>query len=263
VTNATTARTAREKAAALRAEAERSRRRRRSAVVTAVVAAVVLLVVGVTVAVRQAQHDTAVAAAQAPSGTPRNVAANFGIATGPSTTSAGKPRVVVDMYEDFQCPVCREFEAADEATLKGWQQAGIVQLVYHPVAFLDRASSTNYSTRALDAAASVQDSSPGSFQAFHDLLYANQPAEGSAGLPDSTLADLAAQAGANRATLASDLASQRFEGWTVQATDAFSRKYTGTPTVLIDGQQQQSLDPAALKAAVAKAAAAKGLPTPN
>jgi hypothetical protein len=109
----------------------------------------------------------------------------------------------------------------------------------------------------------VQDSSPGSFQAFHDLLYANQPAEGSAGLPDSTLADLAAQTGANRATIASDLASQRFRGWTVQATDAFSQRYTGTPTVLVDGQQQQSLDPAALKAAVAAAAAAKGLPAPK
>src|SRR5204863_10129589 len=107
----------------------------------------------------------------------------------------GKKRVVVDMYEDFQCPNCRDFEAADGATLKTWQQAGIVRLVYHPVAFLDQASSTHYSTRALDAAASVEDSSPDAFQAFHDLLYANQPAEGGAGLPDSTLARLAAQAG--------------------------------------------------------------------
>ena len=167
------------------------------------------------------------------------------------------------MYEDFQCPNCREFEAADGAALKSWQQAGIVQLVYHPVAFLDRASSTNYSTRALMAAAAVVDSSPTSYQAFHDLLYTNQPAEGSAGLPDSQLADLAAQAGANRATVAADLSSQRFKGWTVQMTDAFSQKYTGTPTVLIDGKQIQSVDPAALKDAVAVAAAAKGLPAPR
>jgi protein-disulfide isomerase len=219
--------------------------------------------VGVNVVIRQAQHDTAVAAAQAPSGTPRNVGGGFGIPTGPATTSDGKPRVVVEMYEDFQCPICKEFEAADGAALKSWQQQGIVQLVYHPVAFLDRASSTNYSTRALEAAVSVQDSSPSSFQAFHDLLYANQPAEGSAGLPDSTLEDLAAQAGANRATVASDLSSQRFKGWTVQATDAFSQKYTGTPTVLVDGKQVQALDLASLKAAVAAAASAKGLPAPK
>jgi protein-disulfide isomerase len=167
------------------------------------------------------------------------------------------------MYEDFQCPVCKEFEAADGAALKSWQQAGIVQLVYHPVSFLDRASTTNYSTRALEAAASVQNSSPGSFQAFHDLLYANQPPEGSAGLTDAKLADLAAQAGADRATVASDLNSQRFKGWTVQATDAFSQKFSATPTVLVDGTQLQSFDPAALKDAVAAAAAAKGLPSPT
>ena len=263
MTNARTVKSAREKAAEMRAEAARKETRRRSILVTVVVAVVLVVAVGVTVVVRQAQHDDAVAAAQAPAGTPRNVGANFGIATGPATTSAGKPRVVVDMYEDFQCPICKEFEAADGAALKSWQQAGIVQLVYHPVAFLDRESTTNYSTRALDAAASVQDSSPGSFQAFHDLLYTNQPAEGSDGLTDAKLADLAAQAGADRATVASDLGAQRFQAWTVQATDAFSQKYTGTPTVLVDGKQQQSMDPASLKAAVAAAAAAKGLPAPK
>jgi protein-disulfide isomerase len=263
VTNARTVKSTREKAAEIRAEAARQEARRRSILIAVVVAVVLVVAVGVTVVVRQAQHDKAVAAAHAPSGTPANVGGNFAIPTGPATTSAGKPRVVVEMYEDFQCPICEEFEATDAATLKSWQQAGIVQLVYHPVAFLDRASTTNYSTRALQAAASVQDSAPGSFQAFHDLLYANQPAEGSAGLPDSTLEDLAAQAGANRATVASDLSSQRFKGWTVQATDAFSQKYTGTPTVLVDGRQQQSLDPASLRAAVAAAAAAKGLPSPS
>jgi protein-disulfide isomerase len=263
VTNARNSGSAREKAAEMRAEAARRESRRHSILITVVVAVVLVIAVGVTVVVRQAQHDKAVAAAQVPSGTPQNVGADLGIATGPATTPAGKRRVVVDMYEDFQCPICKEFEAADGATLKSWQQAGLVQLVYHPVAFLDRASTTNYSTRALEAAASVRNSSPSSFQAFHDLLYANQPAEGSAGLTDSTLEDLAAQAGANRATVAADLASQRFKAWTVQATDAFSQKYTGTPTVLVDGKQQQSLDPASLKAAVAAAAAAKGLPMPD
>ena len=195
MTNARTVKSAREKAAEMRAEAARKEARRRSVLIAIVVAVVLVVAVGVTVIVRQAQHDRAVAAALTPSGTPKNVESNFGIATGPATTTGGKPRVVVDMYEDFQCPICRQFESTDGATLKAWQQQGIVQLVYHPVAFLDQASSTDYSTRSLMAAASVQDSSPTAFQAFHDLLYANQPAEGSAGLPDSQLADLAAQAG--------------------------------------------------------------------
>ena len=44
---------------------------------------------------------------------------------------------------------------------------------------------------------------------------------------------------------------------------AFSQKYNATPTVLVDGKQQQSVDLASLKAAVAAAAAAKGLPAPK
>ena len=144
MTNARTAKSAREtKAAQMRAEAARKEARRRTLLVSLTILVVLVVAVGVTVFVRQAQHEKTVAAASAPSGTPRNLTAGGGIATGPATTSAGKPRVVVDMYEDFQCPVCKEFEAADGAALKSWQQAGIAQLVYHPVAFLDRASTTN------------------------------------------------------------------------------------------------------------------------
>ena len=217
-----------------------------------------MVAVGVTVIVRQAQHERAVAAAPHRPGRRRTSESNFGIATGPATTTGGKPRVVVDMYEDFQCPHLPAFESTDGATLKAWQQQGIVQLVYHPVAFLDQASSTDYSTRALMAAASVQDSSPTAFQAFHDLLYANQPAEGSAGLPDSQLADLAAQAGATRCTSPRTWARSGSRPGTVQATDAFSRKYTGTPTGPRRGDPAEGARRGGLKKAVAAAAAAKG-----
>ena len=45
-----------------------------------------------------------------------------------------------------------------------------------------RARTTQYSTRALNAAAAVVDAAgPDAFQTFHDLLFANQPAEGGVG----------------------------------------------------------------------------------
>ena len=62
MTNARTVKSAREKKAAeLRAQAARKEARRRTLLVSVVVAVVVLLAVGITVVVRQAQHDTAVA----------------------------------------------------------------------------------------------------------------------------------------------------------------------------------------------------------
>ena len=272
MTNATSARTAREKAAQLRAEADRADRRRRSRIVGAIVAAVVVLVVGAVVVVQQARHDTVTAAAAQPSGVPRNPAPDGGIAgvfAGAIALPARKTPVTVELWEDFQCPACRAFEAAQHATLERWAKQGVVRIVYKPVAFLDRASTTQYSTRAMIAAAAVVDSAPSAFPAFHDLLYAHQPEEGSAGLTDAQLVDYAVQAGAPRDAVASALASGRYQGWTVQRTEDFSTRYTSTPTVLVDGTVLPSDDPttvisaATLRAAVAKAAAAKGLPAPN
>ena len=272
MTNATSARTAREKAAQLRAEAEHASRRRRSRLVTAVVAAVVALAVGSVVVVQQARHDTVAAAAAQPSGVPTHLLADGGIAgvfAGAATPADGRTPVTVELWEDLQCPACRAFEEAQHATLERWAKQGVIRLVYKPVAFLDRASTTGYSTRALIAAAAVVDSAPAAFPAFHDLLYAHQPAEGSAGLTDAQLVDYAVQAGAPRDAVASALATRRYQGWTVQRTEDFSTRYTSTPTVLVNGTVVAPDDPtsvistASLRAAVAKAAAAKGLPAPN
>ena len=263
MTNQHTARSTREKAAQLRAEAARVEARRRTTIVTVLVAVVVAALVGGVALVRSLSHQRAVAAASSPSGVPHNLLADGGIASDLSISpAAGAKRVRVDLYEDFQCPVCRAFEAANGQTLKSWQKAGTIWVVYHPVAFLDRASTTNYSSRAANAAAAVVDTAPSSFQGFHDLLYANQPAEGSAGLTNQQLIDYAVQAGAPRAAVTTMVQGDTYSAWVVQQTDVFSQKFTGTPTIVIDGTQLQGLDRASLTAALTQAAHAKGLRPP-
>ena len=265
MTNARTAHSTREKAAQLRAEAQRAEARRRTIIVSSVVVVLVVAIAAAVGIVRSAQHDQAVAAAAAPSGTPRNLLPDGGIAGVSGTTTAAKTPVTVEMWEDFQCPACRQFEADNSAQLQSWAKQGIVKLVYKPVAFLDRASTTNYSSRALDTAAAVVDTAPGSFQAFHDLLYANQPEEGSAGLTDAQLLEYAVQAGAPRDAVAAAQANNRFGGWVLQRTELFSQKYTSTPTILVDGTALPAGIPTAqqMRDVVTKAAAAKGLPTPS
>jgi protein-disulfide isomerase len=269
VTNARTVRSTREKAAQLRAEAARRESRRRTLWTSIVVAVVLVIAVAVTVVVRQAQHQQAVAGASAPGGVPAHLLADGGILGITGTTPAGKTPVTVTMWEDFQCPACRAFEAGNHQQLEAWAKQGVVRLDYQPVAFLDRASTTNYSTRALIAAGAVENADPSAFQAFHDLLYTNQPDEGSAGLTDAQLVDLAVQAGAPRDAVASALSTQQYKSWTVQRTETFSAKYTSTPTVLVNGKKVTSSDPnyvispSGLKAMVASAAAAQGLPAPK
>ncbi len=140
----------------------------------------------------------------------------------------------IDLYLDFLCPICNAYEQQSGATIDGLVAAGKAKVVYHPIAILDRLSSTEYSSRA--AAASGCAAAAGVFPQFAKLLYANQPPENSAGLPDSRLTELAQQAGAP-ATVAQCIADGTYRGWADGVTDTASKAgVNGTPTVIVDGK---------------------------
>ncbi len=252
MTNARNAKTTREKAAELRAQAERQETRRRSLLITAAVAAVIVVVVAAVVLVRVASNDQKVKEA-ALNGPPANLTNGAILVGNPDA------KVTIDLYEDFQCPVCKGFESSNADQLKAWAAAGTAKLMYHPVAILDDASSTKYSTRSANAAAAVVAADPKAFKAFHDLLYANQPPENGDGLPDSQLIDYAVQAGVAKAAVESAITSQKYAGWVGLQTEDFSKKgFGGTPTVVVAGKKLGAAttipSPDQLKAAVEAAA---------
>jgi len=147
-----------------------------------------------------------------------------------------KAKTTVDLYEDFLCPVCKEFESGDSATIAQAVKDGTANFRYHPIAILDNSTSpTGYSTRAAAAAACMPDTA--SWQKFHDLLYANQPAEGSAGLTNAKLIQLGKQAGGKDPTFSQCVNGQTYKGWVSQLTDDSSKaNVSGTPTVRIKGK---------------------------
>jgi protein-disulfide isomerase len=250
--NARQAKSAREKAAELRAEAERKAARNRVMIAGSLALVVVLVIVGVTVLFRtlQKQQDDKVAAQSAPPAnlyTPTDQKKNVaGFLVGPGTA-----KVTVEMYEDFQCPVCKQAHQANDAQLDQWVKDGKVKVVYQPIAFLDRASTDGYSTRSLNAAAAVIDLHPAGFEAFQKSLYDNQPAENGAGLTDQQLIDYAVAAGAPKAQVTTDVTSRRFAGWVKDVTDESSKRgVTGTPTIKVNGKALSDWQPAKFKAAV-------------
>jgi protein-disulfide isomerase len=216
---------------AAEAAARAAEQRRRRTVVGAVVAAVVLVAAVVVVIAVQSGRTTTSADAPVPAGTSEQGTA---IAVG----DAAAP-VVVDVYEDFQCPHCATFEEDVGDTLRQLADDGAVLLRYRPIAFLDGASTTDYSTRALNAAGVVLDSAgTDAFRTFHDRLFAEQPAEGTAGLSDDDLIGFAAEAGASGADVEDAIRDVRFGDWAARVTDAASKAgVTGTPTVLVDGER--------------------------
>jgi protein-disulfide isomerase len=217
-----------ERAAAIRKDQERKERRRRNLVVTGA-GLVVLAVIVVIATVVQSSRDTTGATGSTPVG----VVGRYAVPAGPPSAP-----VKVTVYEDFICPFCGQFEAASRTALQKDIEQGKVQFQYHVLSFLDRSSSTRYSTRAANALAVVLDKAgPAVAKQFHDLLFENQPPENSAGLSDSRLVALAVQAGANRADVKKGIDDLAFEQWVKNVTDQASRDgVNATPTVRIDGK---------------------------
>jgi protein-disulfide isomerase len=156
--------------------------------------------------------------------------------------------VTIDLYLDFQCPACAQYEQQAGATIDELVASGRARVVYHPVAYLNRFSSTQYSSRSSAAAGCAADA--GVLPRFAQLLYANQPPEGGDGLPDGQLVTLGTQAGAGSG-FATCVQDGRYAGWTRSVTDAASRAgISATPTVLVNGREVERTAEA-LRAAVA------------
>ena len=234
---------------AAEAAARAAEQRRRRTVIGAVVAAVVLVVVLVGVVVVQTRRTSTASDAAAPANTTGN---GYVFAVG----SADAP-VTVDLYEDFQCPNCKALEDAAGSTIDGLVADGSAQVHYHGMAFLDTKANDDYSTRALNAAAVVASTAgTDAYQKFHDLLFANQPAEGGSGLTDDQLITYATQAGATGQDVGVDIRNLVYGQWVKASEEQASKDgVTGTPTVFVDGKQLDAgqLTPAGITAAVTAA----------
>jgi len=157
----------------------------------------------------------------------------------------------IDAYIDFLCPYCRQFELSSAAALAGLVAEGAASVAYHPMNFLDEASTTGYSTRA--AAASGCAADEGRFVDYAHALFVHQPPEGGPGLSDAELAGLGREAGLDGAAFATCLSGAPYIDWPPYVTArAVKAGVSGTPTVLVAGAAVRP-DPRAITAAVARA----------
>jgi protein-disulfide isomerase len=142
--------------------------------------------------------------------------------------------VVVDAYIDFLCPFCRRFEARAGGVLERLLAEGLISLVYHPLGFLDRLSTTRYSTRAASASGCASDE--GRFAEYKDALFANQPPEGGPGLSDEELVLLGHVAGIDSPAFERCVTAHAYAPWAAYVTErAVELGVEGTPTVLVAG----------------------------
>ncbi|WP_165807122.1 DsbA family protein [Nocardioides currus] len=227
------------RAAALKAEQERKERQKRIAMIAAVVVGIVVVIGGGFLI--QNLRDSTGEAATPPAGVVDDYGVMVGDASAPTT---------ITIYEDFQCPICAQLESEVGDDLNAAIDAGKVQVDYRMVSFLDRASGNEYSSRAMNAAAVVLDTSGAdAFKSFHDELFANQPEEGTDGPEDDELIADAVTAGADESAVRTAIEDKSFDQWIKNATEQMSVDgVNGTPTVFVDGEAAGATLPEAVEA---------------
>jgi len=146
----------------------------------------------------------------------------------------GAGAVPVDAYIDFQCPFCRQFELSSGDALATLVADGLISLAYHPMNFLDAASTTRYSTRA--AASSGCASDGGRFVEYAHALFVSQPPEGGPGLSDAQLLEIGRSVGLPDAAFGSCVQEGKYLDWPPYVTAAaVALGVNATPTVLVEG----------------------------
>lgn len=197
---------------------------------------VVLVIAAVVTAVILGSSDKQQAATSGGSTLPKNVPAmGAGIVVNP-----GAPATVptLDLYEDFQCPVCAEFERIFGLQIVDLVKSNQVKLVAHPLSFLDDKLGNDSSNRAANAAACAADADR--FLQYHAAVFNGQPQQEGAGYTDTALASFAQGAGLTGASLQSwqqCYDSKTHNQW-VESVQTQSEKdgVNGTPTVKLNGK---------------------------
>jgi protein-disulfide isomerase len=238
-----------------KAQAAAPRQGGNKAVIGAVVAVLVVVAVVVAVALGARGSGTATPGATASAASALPVGATGpggGIVVNPGKAKPGAP--TLDLYEDFQCPICGQLEQLFGAQIRSLVAAGDIKLVTHTMSFLDDNLKNDSSLRAASAAACAADA--GRFGPYHDAVYAGQPAKEGQGYTDAQLEGFAKTAG---------ITGSAFSTWQqcvksgqhtayVKAVQTQSEKdgVFGTPTLKLNGKalDLQKLTPAYLTAQV-------------
>jgi protein-disulfide isomerase len=178
-------------------------------------------------------------------------------------TAAGDPNapVKLDVYEDFQCPICDEYtKTVENQIMTNYVDSGKVYYVFHQFPIIDRGNPSGESHQAANASLCAADQ--GRFWDYHDMLFANQTGENVGDFTDKRLVAFANALGLDMNAFNACFSADRFKS-TINADIQAGTiaNVQGTPSVFVDGKE---VDPGLLptyadvEKAIQTALAAKG-----
>jgi protein-disulfide isomerase len=153
-------------------------------------------------------------------------------------TAMGDPDapVLIEVYEDFQCPACRIYSNEVEPLVTENHVAnGEVYYVFRQYPFLDDRASNKESDQAANA--SMCAAEQGRFWDYHDILFANWSGENQGSFSDKRLLAFAETLGLDTEAFTACFEENRYQDQ-IQADLAAGNAagVQGTPSVLVNGE---------------------------
>jgi protein-disulfide isomerase len=221
-----------ERLAREQAQAEADRRRTRLIRVGAVLlVAVIAVAVAIAVGSGGSGGNNTTTSSGQTAGTVNRLLA--GIPQAGNTLGKKSAPVTVTLYEDLQCPICREFTlGAENQLIANDVRAGRVKLVFRSLQTATPDPTTFQVQQQAAAAAGKQQK----LWHFVELFYHQQGQEGTAYVTESYLDKLARQVpGLNRSRWLADRNAGL--GSTVSADEALAKRsgFNSTPTIVVQG----------------------------
>jgi protein-disulfide isomerase len=177
-----------------------------------------------------------------PVATPSGHTADGGVLVGDAKANNG-----MILYEDPQCPYCRQFEELNGDLMAGLVEAGELAVEYRMRCFLGPES-----VRADNALALAAEE--GRFDELRHGLFAAQPPEGTGGFTTEDLLLLGGRSGLTSSEFVSGVRSARYAKWVLRREALYqARDPQGTPAAWLNGHPMDSdllFDPLAFESEV-------------
>ena len=154
-------------------------------------------------------------------------------------TAMGDPNapVVIDIFEDFQCPACTYYtEEVERRIVETYVASGQVYYVFHQYPFLDRNSVNKESHQAANASMCAEEQ--GFFWEYHDMLFANWNGENAGAFNDERLMAFAETLELDMGLFTACFEENRYQDETQADFElGLEMGVSGTPSVFVNGQQ--------------------------
>ena len=161
--------------------------------------------------------------------TPTGHTPEGGVLVGHASASLG-----MVLFEDPQCPYCRQFEDLNGPLITAAADAGVLAVEYRMRCFLGPESVRADNALALAAEAAR-------FDELRHALFAAQPAEGTGGFTTEDLLGLGASVGLTGSDFVSGVRGARYAEWVLRREAVYQAEDPkGTPAAWLNGKPLDS-----------------------